>query len=83
LAVAVAVAVNANANASLELAAQLYDVGMLRIVALRLVERDTCRGTIARLERALGSIESVFGALDEAQRYDPEHPDIVELRRKL
>ncbi|MET0286648.1 MAG: serine/threonine-protein kinase, partial [Polyangiales bacterium] len=46
---------------------------------------ERAKDALERAQRALdnGDRASAAKALDEAERYDPEHPDIVELRRKL
>jgi len=46
---------------------------------------ERAKDALDRAQRALatGDREAARVALDEAERYDPEHPDIAELRRKL
>ncbi len=46
---------------------------------------ERAKDAMERAQRALeaGDRAAATRALDEAERYDPEHPDIVELRRKL
>ena len=46
---------------------------------------ERAKDALERAERALaaGDREGAKAALDEAERYDPEHPDIAALRRKL
>ena len=46
---------------------------------------ERAKDALDRAQRALdrGDSESARAALDEAERYDPEHPDIADLRRKL
>jgi Tfp pilus assembly protein PilF len=46
---------------------------------------ERAKDALERAQHALsdGDKAAAAAALDEAERYDPEHPDIVELRRKL
>jgi hypothetical protein len=46
---------------------------------------ERAKDALERAEKALskGDREAAKAALDEAFRYDPEHPDIAALRRKL
>jgi serine/threonine protein kinase len=46
---------------------------------------ERAKDALDRAQRAFeaGDRAATAAALDEAQRYDPEHPDIAELRRKL
>ena len=46
---------------------------------------ERAKDALDRAQRALatGDRAGAASALDEAERYDPEHPDIAELRRKL
>jgi len=46
---------------------------------------ERAKDALDRAQRAFeaGDRSSAAAALDEAERYDPEHPDILELRRKL
>jgi len=56
---------------------------LLRLSSFEREER--AKDALDRAQRALeaGDRAAAGAALDEAQRYDPEHPDIAELRRKL
>jgi serine/threonine-protein kinase len=56
------------------------------LLGLSSFEREErAKDALDRAQRALeaGDRAAAGAALDEAQRYDPEHPDIAELRRKL
>ena len=56
------------------------------LVGLSSFEREErAKDALDRAQRAFeaGDRAAAGAALDEAQRYDPEHPDIAELRRKL
>jgi serine/threonine protein kinase len=56
------------------------------VTSLSSFEREErAKDALDRAQRALeaGDRAAAAAALDEAQRYDPEHPDIAELRRKL
>lgn len=56
------------------------------LLGLSTFEREErAKDALDRAQQALtrGDREGARSALDEAERYDPEHPDIADLRRKL
>jgi predicted Ser/Thr protein kinase len=75
-----------DASDASEDAADASDAAASELLGLTSFEREErAKDALERAQRALadGDRAAARAALDEAERYDPEHPDIVELRRKL
>jgi serine/threonine protein kinase len=73
-------------DASADASDGALDGAFVELLGLSAFEREErAKDALDRAQRALDANdrELAKSAVDEAERYDPEHPDIAELRRKL